>query len=42
MKISGKLCAAIASALVLLMLFALLLFGVGNMAGSRLPDGLYG
>ncbi len=37
MKISGRLCAAIASALVLLMLFALLLFGVGNMAGSRLP-----
>lgn len=42
MKISAKAGAAIASALVLLMLFALLLFGVGNIAGSRLPDGLYG
>lgn len=42
MKISGKAGKAIASALFILMLFALLLSGAGNMVGSRLPEGLSG
>ena len=42
MKISGKTGKAIASALFVLILFALLLSGAGTMVGSRLPDGLSG
>lgn len=42
MKISGRAVAGIASGLIVLGGVALLLFGVGNLAGSRLPDGLYG
>jgi hypothetical protein len=42
MKISGKAGKTFAPALFALMLFALLLSGAGNIAGSRLPDGLSG
>lgn len=42
MKVSAKAGRAIASAVLVLTLFALLLSGAGKMVGNRLPDGLSG